>query len=212
MSKILCCVFFAAMVHIAPALDKDFHIAACYDIAVNVVTITWKNDEPCNQQFILQGSDDEEEWVNLDTLYNSSEFNDREISWEYRTPAPGGSSYRLKAVIDDYNFTYSKTVFVKGKPSLFEWRVDDSPGNEKLLLQYEGKGRIKGVINVLMQSLTGQVFFKARAASNTRNIEIPIANLGKGKYDIQLTVEGETIWRQRFKKQTMGSEMVCKLF
>src|SRR5438132_7344505 len=116
MRKIMCCVFFAATVHIAPALDKDFHIAASYDVVVNTVTIIWKNDEPCNQLFILQGSEDEEEWVNLDTLYNSSEFTDREVSWEYRTPAAGGSSYRLKAVVDDYNFTYSASIFLKGKP------------------------------------------------------------------------------------------------
>ena len=212
MRKILCCVFFAATVHIAPALDKDFHIAASYDVAVDVITISWRNDEPCTELFILQGSEDEEEWTNLDTLYNSTEFYNREISWEYRTPVQGGSSYRLKAVIDDYNFTFSKPVFVKGKPSLFEWIVDDSSNNEKLVLQYDGKGKIKGVINVVMQSLGGQIFFKARQSSNTRTIEIPIANLGKGKYDIRLTVEGETIWRQRFKKQAMGREMVCNLF
>ena len=212
MRKILCCGFFAATVHIAPALDRDFHIAASYDVAVDVITINWKNDEPCIQMFILQGTEDEEEWINLDTLYNSAEFYDREVSWEYRKPVPGGSSYRLKAVIDDYNFTYSTPVFVKGKPSLFEWNVDDSSANDKLILQYQGKGRIKGVINVVMQSLGGQIFFKSRLSSNSRTIEIPIANLGKGKYDIRISVEGETIWRQRFKKQTMGSELVCKLF
>ena len=212
MRKILCCVFFAATVHIAPALDKDFHIAASYDVAVDVITINWKNNEPCTQMFILQGTEDEEEWINLDTLYNTAEFYDREVSWEYRKPLAGGGSYRLKAVTDDYNFTYSTPVFVKGKPSLFEWNVDDSSGNDKLILQYQGRGKIKGVINVVMQSLGGQVFFKSRLSSNARTIEIPIANLGKGKYDIRISVEGETIWRQRFKKQTMGSELVCKLF
>ena len=212
MRKILCCVFFAATVHIAPALDRDFHIAASYDVAVDVITIVWKNDEPCTELFILQGSENEDEWINLDTLYNSTEFYNRDISWEYRTPVAGGSSYRLKAVVDDYNFTYSAQVFVKGKPSLFEWEVADSSTNDKLVLQYEGKGKIRGVINVVMQSLGGQVFFKSRCSSNARTIEIPIANLGKGKYDVRLSVEGETIWRQRFKKQTLGSELVCSLF
>jgi|GEM_PF-2156811 len=214
MRKIFCCVLFAATTYVAHALDKDFHIAARYDVAVNVISITWWNDESCNQQFILQSSEDEEEWVNLDTLYNSPEFVGREILWEYHSPIQGGSSYRLKAVIDDYNFSFSKPVYVKGKPSLFEWDVDETSNTDKLVLQYEGKGKIKGVINVVMQSLGGQVFFKARLSSNARTIEIPTANLGKGKYDIRLTVEGETIWRQRFKKQTMGagSEMVCNLF
>jgi len=125
---------------------------------------------------------------------------------------PAEFSMRIKAVIDDYNFTFSKPIFVKGKPSLFEWDVDDSSTNDKLVLQYEGKGKIKGVINVMMQSQGGQVYFRARLASNARTIEIPIANLGKGKYDVRLTVEGEIIWRQRFKKQTMGAELVCSLF
>ena len=193
-------------------MDKEFHIAASYDVAGNVVTISWKNDDPCTQQFILQGSEDEEEWANLDTLYNSIDFCGREVSWDYRSPVAGGYSYRLKAVIDEQNFSYSKPVFIKGRPSLFEWGVDDSSNNDKLVLQYEGKGKIKGVINVIMQSLGGQVFFKCRLSSNTRNIEIPIANLGKGRYDIRLNVEGKTIWRQRFKKQTMGAGMVCSLF
>ena len=212
MRKILCCIFFAATAHIAPALDKEFHIAASYDVAVDVVTIVWKNEDPCPQFFVLQISDDEEGWTSVDTLYNSPEFFNRDVSWEYRTPLQGGGSYRLKAVIDDHNFNFSKPVYIKGKPTLFEWIVDDSSNNEKLVLQYEGKGKIRGVINVVMQSLGGQVFFKSRLSSNARMVEIPIANLGKGKYDIRISVEGETIWRQRFKKQTMGRELVCKLF
>ena len=212
MRQILCCIFFTATAHIAAAMEKDFHIAASYDVAVDAITIIWKNDEPCSQQFILQGSVDDEEWTNLDTLYNSTDLYDRDVSWQYRTPVPGGYSYRLKAVVDDHNFTYSKPVFIKGRPSLFEWGVDDSSSNDKLVLRYEGKGKIKGVINVIMQSLGGQVFFKCRLSSNTRSIEIPIANLGKGRYDIRLKVEGETIWRQRFKKQTVGVGMVCSLF
>lgn len=213
MLKILCCCFFTASYFIAPALDKNFNIAATYDESVNVVTISWKNEDHCVQEFILQRSIDEEVWIDLDTLYNSTEFMNREVSWEYRSPLPGGNSYRLKAVIDEYNFTCSLPVFVKAKPSLFEWNVEQKEKPDTLLLQYQGKGKIKGVINVLMQGLSGNIFYKARLASNTRSFEIPIANLGKGKYDIQIAVEGEVIWSQRFKKQTLdGGEMVCRLY
>ncbi len=212
MLKLLCCLFLAATVHNVSPLGGEFPVAAKYDAAVDVITLSWKNDDRCVKAFVLQRSEDEEEWINLDTLYNADVFYNQQVLWEYRTPFPGGSTYRLKAVIDDYNFTFSAPIFVKGKPSMFEWDVEEAPANDKLVLQYKGEGKIKGVINVALQNMTGLAFYKARLASNTKTIEIPIANLGMGKYDIKLSVEGETIWRQRFKKQSLGSEMVCKLF
>ncbi len=196
----------------ARALDTGFDIAAAYDEAVNIITISWKNEEQCTQQFILQKTDDGQYWTDLDTLYNDEALIGQEIRWEYRKPLPGGSYYRIKAIADENNFTCSKPVFVTVNPPLFEWGIESDTKKDKLTLQYLGRGKIKGVINVVMQRISGKVLFRSRLASNTKTIEIPVDNLGKGNYDIQLYVEGALIWSQHFKKQTLGSGMICKLF
>jgi hypothetical protein len=211
MLKMFIGCFFTAMSAVASATDMGFSIAATYDETVNVITISWKNNEPCTQQFILQKSDNEQDWINVDTLYNSEVFNDQVINWEYRSPLRGGTYFRLEAVVDDFNSTFSKPVYVKIDPPLFEWGIDPESKKDKLTLQYEGRGKIKGVINVLMQSMSGRVLFRSRSSSTTKTIDIPVGNLGKGNYDIQIYVEGELIWSQHFKKQTIGSGMVCKL-
>lgn len=213
MSKILILGFFMAMSPVARALDTGFDIAAAYDESVNVITISWKNEQQGTQQFILQKTDDGQYWTDLDTLYNDEALMGQEIRWEYRKPLPGGSYYRIKAIMDENNITCSKPVFVTVNPPLFEWRIAPDSKKDKLTLQYQGRGKIKGVINVVMQqSVAGKVLFRSRLASNTKTIDIPVGNLGKGSYDIQLYVEGALIWSQHFKKQTLGSGMICKLF
>src|SRR5437868_7310730 len=134
MLKFLCCLILLANVQPVSALKNNFNIAASYDDAVNVITLRWHNDDPCMQFYILQKSDDEEDWTNLDTLYDAPAFLGQEVAWEYRSPVPGGSSYRIKAVIDELNFDYSEPLFVKGKPSTFEWEVEDILAAEKLTL------------------------------------------------------------------------------
>lgn len=206
----LCAVFFGVYFTSKAAFD-DFSIGASYDNAANVITITWPNNDACVEFFVLQSSDNEEDWSNLDTLYNSSVF-DKQIIWEYRSPAPGGSSYRIMAVIDEHNANYSVPVFVKGQPSLYEWGVGEAISRDTLVLQYLGSGKIKGVINVSLQNARGTVLYKTRLGSMARTIEIPTSNLGKGKYDISITVGGEVIWRQRLKKQPLGADLICRLY
>lgn len=212
MIKTIILSLFTALPGAASSLDNEFNIAASYDVTVNVITISWKNDADRVQQFILQKTDDGQDWVNLDTLYNDDALIGQEIKWEYRKPLPGGSYYRLRAIVDENNSIYSKPVFVKVDPPLFEWGIFPDTKKDKLILQYQGRGKIIGVIHVLMQSMSGKPLFQSRVASNTKLIEIPVGNLGKGNYNIQLFVEGELIWTQNFKKQTLGTGMVCKLY
>jgi hypothetical protein len=165
-------LMFLGKIHSPKTLSDNFSVGASFDNAANVITFNWENDDPCVQYFVLQKSEDEEEWANLDTLYNSSEFESRQVLWEFRSPTPGGSSYRLKAVMDDYNWSSSLPVFIKGQPSVYDWGVAEPIIRDTLVLQYIGSGRIKGVLNVSLQNAAGTSLYKTRLASNARTIYI----------------------------------------
>ena len=182
------------------ALENGFDIAVSYDVVGKVVVISWKNNEDSAKQFILQKSDDQQTWVNVDTLYNTSDFNQQLILWEDRDPSPGGYLYRLKVIVDDLNYSFSKPVYVVISPSLFEWSVFSNRNQDKLNLQYTGKGIITGVINVLLQTRSGQVLFRSRSSSSTTSIDIPVKNLGRGDYYVNVFVDGDLIWHYRLQK------------
>jgi hypothetical protein len=183
----------------ATALENGFEINASYDPSSKSVVIKWKNNEQCASQFILQKSDDQQNWVNVDTLYNTEDFNEQMILWEDRNPVPGGFLYRLKTVVDDYNFSFSKPVYVKISPWIYDWSITENI-KDRLVLQYAGSGLIEGVINVYMQTRSGKTLFKSRYSSFTTSIDIPVANLGKGNYYITMFVEGELIWKYKLVK------------
>lgn len=200
MIKLLITGLMGALSLSAIALENGFEINASYNPDTKSVVIKWKNNDHCAYQFILQKSDDQQSWTNIDTLYNTEDFNEQMILWEDRDPVPGGFLYRLKTVVDDFNYSFSKPVYVKISPWIYDWSI--APGNkkEKLQLQYTGTGLIEGVINVLMQTRSGKTLFKSRYSSFTTNIDIPVANLGRGNYYISMFVEGELIWKYKLIK------------
>ena len=200
MIKLLIICLMGVMSLSAAALENGFEINASYDANSKSVVIKWKNNDQCATRFILQKSDDQQNWINVDTLYNTEDFNEQLILWEDRNPVPGGFLYRLKTVVDDYNYSFSKPVYVKINPWIYDWSIEAGNKKEKLQLQYIGSGQIEGVINLSMQTRSGKVLFKSRYSSFTTNIDIPISNLGKGNYYITMFVEGELIWKYKLVK------------
>ena len=182
------------------ALENGFDIAVSYDAMSKVVLVSWKNNEDSARQFILQKSDDQQSWINVDTLYNTADFSQQLILWEDRDPVPGGYLYRLMVIVDDLNYSYSKPVYIKINPSVYEWDIYLKKNIDKLTIQYTGKAIISGVINVLLQTRSGRILYRSRSSSSTTLIDIPIANLGKGNYYINMFVEGELIWHYRLKR------------
>jgi hypothetical protein len=184
----------------ANALENGFDIFASYDAAGKVVLVSWTNKEANAHEFILQKSDDQENWMNVDTLFNMGELDQQMILWEDRNPVPGGYLYRLKAMADEANFSYSKPVYVKISPSLFEWAALTDIKKEKLTLQYAGKATINGVINIILQTRSGLILYRSRFSSFTTMVDIPVNNLGTGNYYVNIFVEGELIWHYRYQR------------
>lgn len=180
--------------------ENGFEIAASYDPMARTVEIRWKNKEHAANLFILQKSSDQQEWTNVDTLYNAADFNEQEITWEDRNPTPGGVLYRLKTVVDENNYSLSKPVYVEVHSPVYTWESIPCYQKKLLKLQYTGKANIGGVINLYIQTRSGKVLLRSRFSSFTNYIEVPVSNLGTGNYYISMYVEGELIWRERFIK------------
>jgi hypothetical protein len=81
------------------------------------------------------------------------------------------------------------------------WVIYPNPATDLLKLMYKGQGDLKGVVNVQIQDVTGKTVIKFRSGSMYKNIQIPISNLQRGTYFIQLTVLSEVMLNQKFLKQ-----------
>ncbi|HEY8690754.1 MAG TPA: T9SS type A sorting domain-containing protein [Chitinophagaceae bacterium] len=81
------------------------------------------------------------------------------------------------------------------------WVLYPNPATDLLKLAYKGSNDLKGVVNVQIQDATGKIVIKFRSGSMYKLIQIPITNLQKGIYFIQLTVMNELMMSQQFLKQ-----------
>lgn len=150
-------------------------------------------------------------------------FNDRYF-------LPGKNFYRLK-ISDGYNNTIALspiiTVNTKGRSAVVttqkqtnrqtvipapktiteprdngnSWVIYPNPATDVLKLTYKGSGDLKGVVNVQIQDVSGKVVIKFRSGSMYKTISIPISNLQRGTYFIQLSVLNEMMMNQKFIKQ-----------
>ena len=81
------------------------------------------------------------------------------------------------------------------------WVIYPNPVTDILKLAYKGHGDLKGVVFVQIQDATGKVVIKFRSGSMYKLIQIPVSNLQRGLYSIQLTVLDELMMSQKFIKQ-----------
>ncbi|MEO5783660.1 MAG: T9SS type A sorting domain-containing protein [Ginsengibacter sp.] len=81
------------------------------------------------------------------------------------------------------------------------WAIYPNPVTDILKLAYKGHGNLKGVVFVQVQDATGKVVIKFRSGSMYKLIQIPVSNLQRGLYSIQLTVLDELMMSQKFIKQ-----------
>lgn len=81
------------------------------------------------------------------------------------------------------------------------WIIYPNPATDFLKLTYNGSGELKGVVNVQIQDANGKTVTKFRSGSMYKSIQIPISNLQRGTYFIQVTVMNELMMSQKFIKQ-----------
>ena len=81
------------------------------------------------------------------------------------------------------------------------WVIYPNPATDLLKLMYKGQAELKGVVNVQIQDITGKTVIKFRSGSMYKSIQIPISNLQRGSYFIQVSVLNEVMMNQKFIKQ-----------
>jgi hypothetical protein len=174
-------------------------ITAVYDAKRKAVTVKWQQKNTGFKIFIIQRSDDNFNWVDIARVENAQVNNNR--SWQYddKKTAEGENYYRLRCISTDGKTAYSSSVMVI-TGGTHKWVMYPVPVTDVLTLQYKGSEKITGVINIIIQNMQGYVLTRLRCASNTTAIQIPVSNLGKGVYDIRITIANEIVWNQRFVK------------
>ena len=81
------------------------------------------------------------------------------------------------------------------------WQLYPNPVNDMLNLSYKGKDKIRGVINIVLQDATGKVVLHYRAASNNKQVHLPVENLHAGLYFIKINVGNEIQMNDKFVKE-----------
>ncbi|MEO9033700.1 MAG: T9SS type A sorting domain-containing protein [Ginsengibacter sp.] len=80
------------------------------------------------------------------------------------------------------------------------WQIVPNPVRDMLNILYTGNQLLKGVINIIVQDGTGTAVIRFRAASNNKQLHIPVSNLRPGIYFIKIAVN-EMQLNDKFVKQ-----------
>ena len=179
---------------ISPALT------AVYEHGRPLVKLKWQHNDNRIVSYFLQSSTNNNTWITLQPvkMINPRQF--QFISYTDHKVAAGKNYYRLKAVLVDGSIEFSSPLMVIiGQPGK-SWLIYPVPVRDVLNLQYNGSDLIQGIITVFIQHMNGKIFHKLRYASSTRQIQIPVDNLGSGIYDIRIVINDEVVWNQRFVK------------
>ena len=176
------------------------NLTAIYDQEKKVIKLRWQNNDPRTTKFVLQKSDNNYSWTDLYTI-DANEFSDSKIEkYSDRHLDASTNYYRLKQVIDKDNIEFSQVIMVIMGQATNSWLIYPIPVTQLLNLQYTGSDPITGVISVFILNTYGKILVRLRSSSLSRSIKVPVANLGKGFYDVRIVIEDKVVWNQRFVK------------
>jgi len=175
-------------------------IRVVYEENKKAVNIQWQQKSSGTKTFIVQRSDNNADWedIALQTVPNFTAGKTFQY-YDYK-PAAGENYYRLKSIAQNNEVEYSASVMVITGAAGSNWVMYPVPVKDMLTLQYKGLKKIAGVVNIFIRNITGRIITRVRSASLNTTIQIPVNNLGSGIYDVQIIIEDEVVWNQRFVK------------
>ncbi len=176
-------------------------LTAVYEKEKGIIKLRWQHTDETVTSYIIQRSSDNISFTDICTKtisdLEAGEFlkcADEKISREK-------NYYRLKIFRGNPRYEATLPVMVIPGNTGNGWVMYPVPITDVLNLQYAGSGPIQGVITVVITSIvSGIEFTRLRMASTTRNIRIPVNNIGRGTYDIRVYIGDEVVWNQRFVK------------
>lgn len=179
-------------------------LKARYDERTSRVILDWNmSNNTSKTTYILLRSTDAKEWTEIVTDKKLQIYTQIDVfDYEDKVKRDQKYFYRLK-IIDANNKTIalSNIVTVSAEAGKSSWIMYPNPVKDILHLVHEGNNIIKGVINVTMQDFAGKIVIRFRAASINRKLEIPVSQLHKGIYIVQISVMNEIFMNQQLVKQ-----------
>ena len=181
--------------------QKNTSLTALFEKTSKTTKLRWQHIDKSITAYVLQSSKDNSLFTDVflkqTTAISVGDF----IKFSDNKSADGKNYYRLKIFRNSALYeTTASIMMIKGNTAN-AWIIYPVPVGTVLNLQYNGNDAINGVITVIIQSVTsGTIFTKLRLASTTRNIIIPVSNIGRGTYDIRIYVGNDVVWNQRFAK------------
>lgn len=176
-------------------------LTAVYEDNRQLVKLKWNHNDSNITTYILQRSSDNYSWFDIFNIPITLPEKNTFKNYKDENPLPGKNFYRIKAILNNGNLSYSKSIIVIiGKPGN-NWIMYPVPVRDILNVEYNGSNLISGVIGITIQNMvTRQIFHKLRMASTNRLIQIPVSNLGRGLYLINISIGNELVWHQQFSK------------
>ena len=176
-------------------------LTALYEKDKNVIKLRWQHTEEAISSYSVQRSSDNSVYKDIYTQKISDILSGEFLKFTDEKISNGKNYYRLKINRIGSSSLITPPVMVIQGNTENKWVMYPVPVGSLLNLQFLGSSALRGVITVVIQSVSsGTVFTKLRLASTTRTIQIPLNNIGKGIYDIRLYVDNEVVWNQRFAK------------
>ena len=188
------------VVCIAASAQNKTSLTALFDQRIKTVKLRWQNVSDA-VSYSLQSSKDNTTFTDIFTAKAGEFIKGDFIKYNDYKARDGKNYYRLKIYKTNNTVEIQPSVVLATDVTENGWVIYPVPICAVVNLQYNGNDAIKGVISVIIQSVTsGTIFTRLRLASTTRKITIPISNIGKGIYDIRIYIGENIVCNQRVIK------------
>ena len=196
--------FTLLFIYCGVTIAQQCHLNAQYEVKTSRAILDWNMvDYSGKTTYILLRSTNEQTWTEVVTDKMFRKYSKEDIfDYDDKVTRNGKYFYRLK-IVDANNKTIalSNIVSVSGNAIKSVWTIYPNPVNGVLNLVCQGNDIITGVINVAVQDMTGKIVTRFRAASTNRRLEIPVSQLRKGIYVVQVIIMNELVMKEKFVKQ-----------
>jgi hypothetical protein len=181
--------------------QKNITLTATYEKDKKVVLLQWQHVHKNAISYTLQSSKDNSFFTDIFTKQSNGISVGSILKYADKTITGEKIYYRLLINQNDVLFETTVSIMVTLNIAENTWLLYPLPAKEYVNLKYTGTGTVDGVISIFIQRLSsGVIFNRLRLASNTKNIHIPITNLGSGVYVMHVSIGNRAAWNQQFIK------------
>jgi hypothetical protein len=220
-------VFALAFIFICLKTSANIRLVASFQAGNSLVDVRWNMaNYPGNTAYTLFKSEDGVIWIiaaanpifrnyTAATLlaYRDNFFNEKQLFYKVKVYDENKNivevsntavvnnpvtNYHPEKASNDKRNQKAEMPFTSYSNS---WQIFPNPVRDMLNLVCRGNGTIKGVINITILDGTGKEVIRFRAASNNKQLHVPVSKLHAGVYFIKLNVLNEIQVNDKFIKE-----------